>query len=400
MSKANKKSTGTQPQVVYVALPKLPQVPKQSRSAVKNSKVMRNNKKDHSVEYLSTQPKSKKSTNGSSFNDGFDCRNAPYKPKVRYEDFDEFCYTLNGSQAYTQSSIALNPAQPLVFPRLNNFAKLYDRYKFTKLEVYFQHDVSQYADQGSTGLVVMSCLYDAAAPGPTGKAQQEMTNPHVIGMPNQNILLKLDPSRLHPSGYPLFTRPGIKPGGTDIKTYDAGVVFVGTQGMALNNTEVGEIHVRGTVAFYDEVIDTSHNLPGNQQNYSEFETSAGQNVTSSAEAYINFDQTDTNGLQVVRTVSNTVFTPPAGEYLIQAWTNTTFTGLGYDSRLRIFRNGSPVSIYSETSMPSISASIIRCDNRVSQYERTDGTNTYWVGLTTMFGTGSCSTFGQISFLAL
>lgn len=270
------------------------------------------------------QNRSKKSPTGASYNDGFDVVNKPSKPKMRREDFDELVIAaLPGSVGYTVTQVPLNPGQSTVFPRLSKFAQLYERYRFEKLEFYFQHDVSQFNSQGQSGLVIQSGLFDAASAAPTTKAQQEMTDPHVICMPNQNSLLRLDPARLHPQNVPLFVRPGNVPGGADIKTYDAGNVFVGTQGMA-GTGEVGELHCRGTCCFYDEILDSS--LISAPQNFSvsQFDSSSPETLTTGVTKPLVLGTVLANGLNVGINAYN--FTPPAGNYIVAATCNYLFAG--------------------------------------------------------------------------
>lgn len=384
MKKVNNKST-----VKYVVLPKLPQTPKQSRSAVKSS-----NAKSHSVEYLSRQPKSKKSPTGASYNDGFDVVNTPVKPKVRYEDFDELCETLNGSEAYVNKYLDLNPGQALVFPRLSNFAKLYDRYRFTKLEAYFQHTVSQFDSQGSRGLVILSALYDAASTGPTSKKEQEMTNPHVMGMPNQNILLRMDPQRLHPSGYPLFTRAGLKPGGTDIKSYDAGKVWIGTQGMT-GAGEVGEIHLRGTVAFYDEIVDTQGSDNPIQTSLSEFQSVTNNSIPNSTVTSLLMTSMQANGLQVNSLGDS--FIPPPGEYLVTV--RASFYNVGASMTyivLQLVKNGNPYGYWGYYN----GAPMTRQEVVIQHYMRFDGSDTVKCQTLCTFPTGTTTAIGVIDFLIL
>lgn len=296
-------------------------IPKQEEKKLQTPKKKRNrNKPKQQVIHASLSPsrqtKSKKSPTGASFNDGFDCVNKVIQPKVRYEDFDEVVDdSFIGSVDFLTAPFPINPGMAGVFPRLSKFAALYERYKFTKLEFYFQHSVSQFNLQGQQGVVILSALYDAASPGPSTKSQQEMTDPHVVFMPNQNALLKLDPRRLHPNGQPLFVRSGHKPGGTDIKTYDAGNLWASSQGN-YDSREIGELHARGTCAFYDELVDGTFLVAPVNDTVSVFFSTVAQSLISGIQTVVLNDDGTPNNLQAVNTAGNIVV--PPGNYMVTA----------------------------------------------------------------------------------
>lgn len=225
---------------------------------------------------------------------------------------DELVASLNGSIAFATNSFVLNPGNATTFPWFSRIATLYERYKFTELEFYFQHDVSQFAAQGAQGLVILSALYDAASAAPTTKIQIEATDPHVICMPNENAILSLANRGMHPVGEPKFVRSGGVPGATDIKTYDAGTLYATTQGMA-GATEVGELHVRYRGLLYDRILDSSAAVAPANFSVAEFGANT-QTVTTATPAVVLFANSVNNGLLAVNNAGT--FTLPAGNYLI------------------------------------------------------------------------------------
>lgn len=261
------------------------------------------------------QQKSKKSPTGASFNDGFDCVSPNDVRDIRVEEFDELIATVTGQTAFTLVQFSINPGSSTTFPRLSRIAQLFEKYQFERLEFYFQHDVSQYATQGQQGLVLLSALYDAASPPPTSKTQIEACKPRVICMPNQNSLLRLAKDRMHPRGYPLFVRPGLLPGGTDIKTYDIGNMFLTVQGM-VGAGEVGELHVRGRVKLFDEILDSTTTFATNNQIYAVADIAGPSLTTTVALVPLFATSLITTTVSVVN--ASGVFTPPAGLYKIRA----------------------------------------------------------------------------------
>lgn len=231
---------------------------------------------------------------------------------------DELIGTVVGSVAYATTQYSLNPGNPTTFPWFNKIAQLYERYKFTMLEAYFQHDVSQFNAQGAAGLVLLSTLYDAASAAPTTKQQIEATDPHVICMPNENACLKLALQGMHPVGEPKFVRGASLPGATDIKTYDVGNLFVTTQGMAAG-TEIGELHIRYKGLLYDRILDSSTSAAPQNFSVSQFSDTAPTSLTSTVASIPPLAVVTVNGLAIPNVAG--VFTPPAGNYLID-WRTT------------------------------------------------------------------------------
>nr|WRQ64757.1 polyprotein 2 [Patatavirales sp.] len=180
--------------------------------------------------------------------------NVTTKPSDRIESFNERVGTVFGSTGFTILRYPINPGQSLTFPWLNQIAKLYERYEFMELEFYFRHDVSQYAAQGQKGLLYLSTNYDASSPNPSNSTQIVDGEPKVFGMPNQDLCLHLNKKALSEPGPEKFIRPYSLPGNTDIKTYDAGALFVATEGMT-DNTEIGKLHVRGKVRFRNRLLE-------------------------------------------------------------------------------------------------------------------------------------------------
>jgi len=244
-------------------------------------------------------------------------RNPRNMSKPRIEDFDERIGSVNGSVALTTTQFALNPANSTTFPWLNKIAQLYERYEFEKLEFYFQHDVSGFATQGQTGLVYLSALYDAASPAWTTETQIVDSDPRVFGMPNENMCLSLAVQGMHPKKVPKFCRPGILPGGADIKEYDAGNLYVSTVGEA-NTTEIGKLQIKGRVRLFDRILDPSQLAAPTNNQVSFFRDNGAQGADTGTPANMCYAPTVINNGLNFPTVAAGVFTPPAGNYLVDS----------------------------------------------------------------------------------
>jgi hypothetical protein len=264
------------------------------------------------------------SGNGETMGGGY-ITNPRTEPKSDVHSFDERIATVNGSVAFAVlNTFALNPANSTTFPWLNNIAKLYERYKFEELNICFQHDVSQFATQGQTGSLYLSALYDASAPAPTNAIQIADTDPRVFGMPNENMCLRLSPNSMHPAGVPKFCRPGIVPGQTDVKEYDAGNFFYSATGCQ-NASECGFLQIKGKVRLFTRILEgATTSAPINNSVSTFSETGGSGALTTTVAKTIQFAEVNAqnvNPLAIVNVAG--VFTPPAGNYNIDYFQTIT-----------------------------------------------------------------------------
>jgi hypothetical protein len=233
---------------------------------------------------------------------------------------DEYIAEVNGSVNFATTSYAINPGQSATFPWAYKIASLYERYFFERLEFYYRREVSEYATNGQTGKVMLSIDYDASDAAPTTKQQVEDTIPHIDGMPcMEQILLRADPKELLglPSGR--YVRPGAQPVNTDIKTYDAGNLYVSTYGCA-NTNVIGELRVRYRCRLCVPVLESPAASPGQPAGtFQVFSAAGGDTVASTATYQAAFITgtpiTQQNGIGA--TIATTgVVTVPAGRYLV------------------------------------------------------------------------------------
>jgi hypothetical protein len=329
----------------------------------------------------------------------FDAISSNPKSTDRTESFDELIGAVTGQTAFTIVSNAINPGNSTTFPWLSKIAVLFERYQFEQLEFYFQHDVSQYASQGQTGLVLLSCLFDAGSSSPTSKTQIEASFPHVICMPNQNSLLRIPVSKLHPKGYPLYVRPGQLPGGSDIKTFDAGNLFVTVQGM-VGAGEVGELHVRGRVKLIDRILDSSLTAVAPNNQFVVFNSTAGESLTTATGKTLLYAGTQVGSIGVVNSAGTLQL--PAGNYLVDVDTIFSFTGLATQAESLLAVNGAGIfpvaNAYTFTSGSLTGVSVHQ-----SSYVQSTGTAATGA-LSNMaladFTTGACTVYSSLRIQAV
>jgi len=315
---------------------------------------------------------------------------------------DELIATMNGSVAFATNQFVLNPGNPTTFPWFSKIASLYERYKFTMLEFYYQHDVSQFNAQGAAGLVILSALYDAASAAPTTKTQIEATDPHVICMPNENCCLKLATQGMHPVGEPKFVRGLNLPGATDIKTYDAGTLYATAQGMAAG-TEVGELHVRYKGLLYDRILDSS--AAAAPQNFVVSQLISSVPLAPVTATPTNLPFADVapadgfvNGLAAVNAAGQ--ITLPAGNYMLSVRTQFGYTGSSTISSANIQKNNANTTVNGAAVQASAGVGGLTQHISQSVFVSMNGTDFITVVVTPNYSTGAVTIIGNMQIVAV
>jgi len=228
---------------------------------------------------------------------------------------DEYIGEILGSNSTTPviQTFPVNPGQATTFPWLSEQALQWEKYRFNYLEFYYKPEVSGFATEGQSGKVIMMMDYDASDPAPTTKQEAEDTDPHVDGMPYEDIGLKLDPYEMYTNSDSKYIRPFGLPGGSDIKTYDCGNLSVLTVSNGGTNA-VGELHVRYGVTFEVPVLEaTKSAAPANNQ-VALFQSNGGESITTTVQKQLVLATASFNGIGAVNTAGSIVL--PAGNYLL------------------------------------------------------------------------------------
>jgi len=150
----------------------------------------------------------------------------------------EFIGDIAGSVGFEVTSLPINPAQSSTFPWLSTVAALYEKYSFRKLR--FEYETMKATTAGGT--IMMAADFDAVDPLPTAKQAMMAYHNAVRSAPWAECCYTCDKPDLSRNGETRYTRTGTQPAGTDLKTYDAGTIFVATQGCA-DTTSIGELYV-------------------------------------------------------------------------------------------------------------------------------------------------------------
>jgi hypothetical protein len=319
--------------------------------------------------------------------------------RIKRVQNDEFIAAVNGTTGFGNTAYACNPGNSTTFPWLSGESTQWEKYRFEFLEFYFEHDVSAFATQGTTGKVIMSFDYDAADAPPTSKAQMESSEPHADGMPNEDFGVIMDPADLSGRTDLHYVRRAGLPGGADIRLYDVGNLNIATQGNQ-NTTEVGELHVRYSCVFEVPVLDSTTAAPANNQ-VSWFQSSSAQTLTTTVATTLTLGTTKTNGLAVVNTAGSMV--PPAGNYVIDNWAVASDnTAEAYTVVLDFQKNGSTVFT---STLPTFKAAVsLGAGEAVtvphSCYVSANGTDAFTLVETFTGAAGALTTVGSCRWLAV
>jgi hypothetical protein len=249
--------------------------------------------------------------------------NVPQKRRVQIIEEDEYVGEVYGSVGFNTTQYSANPGQSSTFAIGSQIASLFNEYEYEMLEFYFTAEVSGYATQGQTGVIILSADYDATDAAPTTKKNVEDTIPHTEPcLPSTSVvLLKLDCATMK-RGDAKFVRPGLQPANTDLKTYDCANVYVTTQGNQ-NTNLIGELHVRYRVKCFEPILPGGAALNGTAgAQLLVTAQSSGEAAGNSTTYVASFLGTQdpviiANGVGATYASATGIFTLPVGTYLVE-----------------------------------------------------------------------------------
>lgn len=157
----------------------------------------------------------------------------------------EFVTDLNGSTAFSNAILAINPGKINVFPWLGLVALSYERYRFHKLWFHFKPlwGDAVASTNATLGAVVMCMNYDVLDSGFNSKMAMESYEGSVSGKPSESLVFKADisPSRSTVREYYTRANNGVV-SGSDARLYDIGSMQIATVGQQAVSV-IGELWV-------------------------------------------------------------------------------------------------------------------------------------------------------------
>jgi hypothetical protein len=249
--------------------------------------------------------------------------NVPQKRRVQLIEEDEYVTEVYGSVGFATTQYVVNPGQSSTFAIGSQIASLFNEYEFEMLEFYLTSEVSGYATQGQTGVVILSADYDVSDAAPSTKKNVEDTIPHTEPcLPSTSVvLLRLDCATMK-RGDAKFVRPGLQPANTDLKTYDCANVYVSTQGNQ-NTNLIGELHVRYRVKCFEPILPGGASLNGTAGAQllmtSQTVGEAAGNSTTYVASFLGSQNPAiiANGIGATYAPTTGIFTLPNGNYIVE-----------------------------------------------------------------------------------
>jgi len=150
----------------------------------------------------------------------------------------ELIQTISGSNSFDSESIQVQPGMASTFPWLSQVAKLYQKYRFHKLEFLYKPLVGVFSPDALEGKVGLAMDLDALADDLDSIEVANLLDPNVSGLLTQTLCLPLDCRAVDPR----YIRTGVMPPGSDIKSYDVAKLFAFKYATA-NSNAIGELHV-------------------------------------------------------------------------------------------------------------------------------------------------------------
>jgi hypothetical protein len=251
---------------------------------------------------------------------------------------------------------------------LNQIAQRYEKYRFTQLDFVYLPEVSQYATEGQTGKVLLAVDFDAADAPPSTKQQMENTDVVETRIGWQEMRLRVPVQRMN-EGMPWrYVRPGVLPGGSDIKTYDCGNLVVGSYNNGGTGV-LGEVWVEYGLEFSTAVTESTTTAPANNSVATFYDSATGNPVSTVAYVYPLAGTSAPGYVNTLGIVNNGgLLTPPAGNYLVDV-DYQVIPGSGISTNnTGIYKNSTAINV------PALGATGNE-DSHLSAYVQCNGTDT-------------------------
>jgi hypothetical protein len=283
------------------------QQPRRNRNRNRNNQKGKGNKGKNQVRSITDVPL------GTSQRGGFN-RNSQSKIVTK----DEYVADVAGTVAFTTTQYAVNPGQKATFPWLAPEALQWEKYEFLKLRFYLKPEVTQYTTNANSGKVILSFDSDASDPPPLNKQEAEDVMPMADGMSYQQVDLNIPKFILNSHLDSFYVRPGNLPGGSDIKTYDLGNLFVSTIGQGGAVPNMMELRVEYTCKLMIPILENTAAAPQNNQVTYLADSKAALTTGVAYQPLLATAASTslpvTNGLNVTNTAGSIV--PPPGNYIL------------------------------------------------------------------------------------
>jgi len=239
--------------------------------------------------------------------------------------------TISGSTTFTTTKFIVNPGLASTFSWLALNASKWQQYRFTRLAfIYVTRSPTT-----AKGSVILTPDYNPTDLPPIDESHAFNNQNAVEDVPwKQEIICRLDVNAMFFSGPRKQIRTANISG--DLNIYDAARLYVSTTGQA-DNSVIGNLYVDYDVELY---VPQSSPLNGSAPISSSLYTSSNnQTILNATQTPAHFDTVVYDPLSFGTPV-NGVFTPPAGNYLLQGFITVKDTASeAFSAYIQVFKNG-------------------------------------------------------------
>jgi len=333
---------------------------------------------------------------GTSQRNGFN-RNLQYKIIEK----DEYIGEVAGTPDFAVTQFPVNIGQKSTFPWGSIEAQQWEKYEFLACEFYLKPEVTQYTVNANSGKVILSFDSDATDAPPASKQEAEDIMPMADGMSYQTIQMSIPKFILNSHLDSFYVRTGNLPGGSDIKTYDLGNLFVSTMGQGADVPNMMELRVRYTCKLMIPILESITAAPQNNSVSTFNDVQAAiPNFTATRLAFTEAASANfvkTNGLNL--TVIDGLILLPQGNYLVDVnmTANDTAPGINYATISTELNE-----VYQTTSPtfndPSLSVTNLALSQSI--FVSSDGTKNLSIILFVGFSAGVASTNTTLRIVAV
>lgn len=159
------------------------------------------------------------------------------------------------SVGFEATQYRLQPADATTFPWLSTIAEKYQKWRIHSLKFEFVPTVGEFATAGQQGRVVLAFNYDPLDAILETIQQAEALEPKAVGLPTERRSVAVSPKLATP--VPLLVRNGLVQTGQSLSAYDAGVLYVCTNGAdagVASGTKIGELFVDYTIELLQPIL--------------------------------------------------------------------------------------------------------------------------------------------------
>lgn len=321
---------------------------------------------------------------------------------------DEDIGTITGSTGYALNTFSINPGNPALLQFVSRIAQNYERYEFLKLRFEYRPSASVFAAVGSQGLVGIAATMDAIQAPPSNQAQADVLYHSPIVETARPTSLNLPLSFLQSKSLreKFFVRQtGTIPGGADPHLYDCGQIFFWTNGQS-NANPIGTIRVVGSCRLSNPASDLTTGFPPNFK-VAVFSGTNQPVPATGVTGNIPFPSTLTNPVGITVDATNSIFTLPAGNWLIDFSCDVDLVGVNttgaliVSTSISVSTTGSSPFITSTNPGPSATNAVAfhaACSQ--TWFAQSNGTTTVNVRMTVTYPVGVPDIDAMIRFVAV